>query len=262
MRSIAMLLAATLLATPAFCQSTPAPAAAQSPEDAKLLRLFHDSDEAMLKRQPIQALLRGDLRYADRLGDFYSDKAQAEAKAADESDLKALATIDRARLSPTDQIAYDVFKWQTDLDLRSYAPDLLKETIERPIDHFNGIHIFYPDIASGQGAAPFNTVADYENNLKRHQDFIRNLDEAIVRFRQGMKDGIVQPKLVVNNVIDQLNQQIAAGVEGSPYYGPVKKFPASISAADQARLTKEYADAIGTGIIPAETRLRDFLQTE
>ncbi|MDH7640406.1 DUF885 domain-containing protein [Sphingomonas oryzagri] len=259
MRSFAMLLAATLLATPTFCQ-TAAPAAA--PEDARLLKLFHDSDEAMLKRQPIQALVRGDLRYADRLGDFFTDQAQAANKAADESDLKALATIDRAKLTPTDQIAYDVFKWQTDLDLRSYAPDILKETIERPIDHFNGIHIFYPDIASGQGAAPFNTVADYENNLKRHQDFIRNLDEAIVRFRQGMKDGIVQPKLVVNNVIDQLDQQIAAGVEGSPYYGPVKKFPAGISAADQARLTKEYADAIRTGIIPAETRLRDFLKTE
>ncbi|MBA2934042.1 DUF885 domain-containing protein [Sphingomonas sp. CGMCC 1.13654] len=262
MRSFAMLLAATLLATPAFCQSAVPAAAAQSPEDKKLLQLFHDSDEAMLKRQPLQALVRGDLRYADRLGDFFSDKALAEGKAADESDLKTLATIDRSKLNPTDRIAYDVFKWQTDLDLRSYAPDILKETIERPIDHFNGIHIFYPDIASGQGAAPFNTVADYENNLKRHQDFIRNLDEAIVRFRQGMKDGIVQPKLVVNNVIDQLDQQIAAGVEGSPYYGPVKKFPAGIPAADQARLTNEYADTIRTGIIPAETRLRDFLKTE
>ena len=256
MRPFAMLLAATLLATPAFCQT------AASPEDARLLKIFHDSDEALLKRQPLQALVRGDLRYADRLGDFFSDAAQAANKAADQNDLKALATIDRTKLTPTDQIAYDVFKWQTDLDLRSYAPELLKETIERPIDHFNGIHIFYPDIASGQGAAPFNTVADYENNLKRHQDFIRNLDEAIVRFRQGMKDGIVQPKLVVNNVIDQLNQQIDAGVEGSPYYGPVKKFPAGISAADQARLTKDYADAIRTGIIPAETRLRDFLKTE
>jgi len=264
MRPIAMLLAATLLATPAFCQSA-APAAAlaaQSPEDAKLLQLFHDSDEAMLKRQPLSALVRGDLRYADRLGDFFGDKAIAEGKAADESDLKNLATIDRGKLNPTDQIAYDVFKWQTDLDLRSYAPDILKETIVRPIDHFNGIHIFYPDIASGSGAAPFNTLADYENNLKRHREFVANLDEAIVRFRQGIQSGIVQPKLVVNNVIDQLDQQIAAGVEGSPYYGPVKKFPAAISAADQARLTKEYADTIRTGIIPAETRLRDFLKTE
>jgi uncharacterized protein (DUF885 family) len=261
MRSLAMLLAATLLSPPLLAQSG-APVPAASAEDKRLLQIFHDSDEAMLKRQPLNALLRGDLRYADRLGDFYGDKAIAESKAADEGDLKALATIDRSRLTPTDQIAYDVFKWQTELDLRSYDPAILAETIVRPIDHFNGIHIFYPDVASGSGAAPFNTLADYENNLKRHQDYIRNIDEAIVRFRQGIRTGVVQPKLVVNNVIDQLNQQIAAGVEGSPYDGPVKKFPASISAADQARLTKAYADTIRTGLIPAETRLRDFLRTE
>ena len=264
MRPFAMLLAATLLTTPAFAQTVaPAPArAAQSLEDAKLLQLFHVSDEAMLKRQPLQALLRGDLRYADQLGDFLSDTALAAGKAADESDLANLAKIDRSNLTHVDQIAYDVFKWQTDLDLRSYAPDILNETIVRPIDHFNGIHIFYPDVASGTGAAPFNTLADYENNLKRHADYIRTLDQAIGRFRQGMKTGVVQPKLVVNNVIDQLDQQIAQGVEGSTYYGPVKKFPAGISAADQARLTKAYADVIRTGIIPAETRLRDFLKTE
>jgi uncharacterized protein (DUF885 family) len=262
MRPFAMLLAATLLTAPALAQAAPAPAAAQSPEDAKLLKIFHDSDEAMLKRQPLNALIRGDLRYADRLGDFFSDQSNAEAKAADEADLKALGTIDRAKLTHVDQIAYDVFKWQTDLDLRSYAPDILNETIVRPIDHFNGLQIFYPDIASGSGAAPFNTLDDYENNLKRHRDYIHMLDEAIVRFRQGMKTGVVQPKLVVNNVIDQLNQQIAQGVEGSTYYGPIKKFPAGISAADQARLTRDYADIIRTGIIPAETRLRDFLKTE
>jgi uncharacterized protein (DUF885 family) len=264
MRPFAMLLAATLLTTPALAQTAaPAPSpAAQSPEDAKLLQLFHVSDEAMLKRQPLQALLRGDLRYADQLGDFLSDTALAAGKAADESDLANLAKIDRSKLTHVDQIAYDVFKWQTDLDLRSYAPDILNETIVRPIDHFNGIHIFYPDVASGTGAAPFNTLADYENNLKRHADYIRTLDQAIGRFRQGMKTGVVQPKLVVNNVIDQLDQQIAQGVEGSTYYGPVKKFPSGISAADQARLTKAYADVIRTGIIPAETRLRDFLKTE
>ena len=257
MRPIAMLLAAALLSAPALAQPAPA-----SPEDAKLLAIFHDSDEAMLKRQPLSALVRGDLRYADRLGDFFSDKAMAANKAADEHDLRALATIDRAKLTPTDQIAYDVFRYNTDLDLRGYAPDILRETIVRPIDHFSGLHIAYPDIASGAGAAPFKTLADYENNLKRNAEFVTNIDEAIVQFRRGMKTGVVQPRLVVNNVIDQLNQQIAAGVEGSPYYGPVRKFPASISAADQARLTQAYAAAIRDRILPAETRLRDFLKTE
>ena len=49
----------------------------------------------------------------------------------------------------------------------------------RPIDHFFGFHTFYPDLASGQGAAPFKTVLDYDNNLKRHREYIVLLDGAI-----------------------------------------------------------------------------------
>ena len=55
---------------------------------------------------------------------------------------------------------------------------LLALTAVRPIDHFFGFHVFYPTFASGQGAAPFKTVADYENNLKRHRDYIRLMDVA------------------------------------------------------------------------------------
>ena len=44
--------------------------------------------------------------------------------------------------------------------------------VVRPINHFSGFHTFYPTFASGEGAAPFKTVADYENNLKRHRDYV------------------------------------------------------------------------------------------
>ena len=255
--SAAMLFVATPVATPA---QSPA-ATAQSPHD-RLFKLFHDSDEATLKRNPIQALFRGDLRYADRLGDYITDAYYAGERTAAENDLHQLAAIDRASLSPTDQLAYDVFKWQTQIALRGLQPDMLALTAVRPIDHFFGFHTFYPDLASGAGAAPFKTLADYENNLKRHREYVVLLDRAIARFREGMKTGIVQPKLVVKNVIDQLDLQLAQGVEGSTFYGPVRKFPEGISAADQARLRKEYADVIRDRIIPADTRLRDFLKNE
>ena len=53
-----------------------APAAATQGEDAhaRLTALFHESDEASLRRNPVNALFRGDLRYADRLGDFITDR--------------------------------------------------------------------------------------------------------------------------------------------------------------------------------------------
>jgi len=233
-----------------------------SEADARLTKLFNDSDEASLQRNPINALYRGDLRYADRLGDYISDAYFDAERVAAQNDLAALKSIDRLQLNSVNQIAYDVFKWQTEINLKGLQPDMLALTVVRPIDHFYGFQVSYPDLASGEGAAPFKTLLDYENNLKRNAQYVTYLDAAIARFREGMKSGVVQPKLIVRNVIEQLNLQIAQGVEGSTFYGPVRKFPDSISAADQARLKDAYATQIRDDIIPADTRLRDFLQNE
>ena len=259
----ALLLASAALSLPIATAALAQPAAAQQAEaNAELKKLFHDSDEVQLKLNPVSALFRGDMRYADRLGDFGTDAYYNASRAAAESDLKRLKAIDRSTLTPTNQIAYDVFEFQTLDALRSLSPEILPLTAVRPIDHFFGFHVFYPGLASGKSAAPFKTVQDYENNLKRHKDYVRGVDQAIVRFRQGMASGVVQPKLVVNNVIDQLDLQIKQGVEGSTFYLPATNFPADFSAADQARLKVEYAAAIRDGILPAHVRLRDFLKNE
>jgi uncharacterized protein (DUF885 family) len=229
---------------------------------AALKQLFADSDEATLKRNPINALFRGDLRFADQLGDYVTDAYYDAERKAGVADLARLAKIDRNALSAIDKIAYDVFKAQTLLALRGLAPDILNLTKVRPIDHFSGFQTFYPDFASGQGAAPFATPQDYENNLKRHSQYVVLIDRAISRFREGMKSGIVQPKLVVKNVIDQLDLQIAQGVEGSTFYGPVRNFPATFDDKLEAPLRARYAAIIRDAIIPAHIRLRDFLKNE
>ncbi|WP_157215626.1 DUF885 domain-containing protein [Flavisphingomonas formosensis] len=259
------LLSAGATAAPRRASEAPVPAPAAAvvtTADAALKQLFADSDEASLKRNPLNALFRGDLRYADHLGDLISDAYFDAERAAAESDLKRLQAIDRAALSPTDQIAYDVFKWQTEVNLKGLAPDMLALTVVRPLDHFYGIQTFYPDLSSGTGAAPFKTVEDYENGLKRHHEYVVYLDRAIGRFREGMKSGVVQPKLVVRNMIEQFDVQLKQGVEGSTFYQPVTKFPDGISAADQARLKAAYAATIRDDIFPAYVRMRDFLKND
>ena len=72
----AVLLAGTaLVAAPALGQAVPPPAPqpGDGPEDARLKQLFHDSDEANLKRNPIEGIFRGDLRYAAHLGDYLTE---------------------------------------------------------------------------------------------------------------------------------------------------------------------------------------------
>ena len=248
---------------PAETSAAPAAvAAAEESEGQRLARLFHESDEANLRRNPVNALFRGDLRYADRLGDFISDAYFAGEKAAAEADLAALARIDRSKLNATDRIAYDVFKFQTEDTLKAFSPDILAITRTLPVNHFSGFHTFYPTFASGQGAAPFKTLADYENNLKRHRDYVTFHDRAIERFREGMANGVVDTKLTIRNVVDQMDLQLRQKPEESPFYRPVLNFPADFPEAEKARLQAAYLASIRDDLYPVHARLRDFLRDE
>ncbi|MDB5714369.1 MAG: hypothetical protein JWO15_1766 [Sphingomonadales bacterium] len=251
------------LTVPAVVSAQPAKTnAVVSPESAKLRKIFSDSDESSLQRNPLNALFRGDYRFGGQFGDGITDQYQAREKAAAETDLAALKTIDRAKLSSEDQISYDVFKYQTDMALRGFDPALLRTVTDRPIDHFYGIQTMFPDLSSGEGAAPFKTVTDYDNNLIRLAGYVTFLDRAIGRMREGLADGVTNPKIVMQNVVDQLDALIAQGVEGSTFYKPVTKFPATVSAADQARLKTAYVAFIRDQLIPAHARLRDFIKTD
>jgi|tagenome__1003787_1003787.scaffolds.fasta_scaffold20989362_8 uncharacterized protein (DUF885 family) len=259
--SASMLAFATSAAAQGPVTAPAVPTAQQSAHD-RLFELFKQSDEASLKRNPVQALFRGDLRYADRLGDLFSDAHYQGEKAAAEHDLAALQAIPRGELSAADQLAYDVFQFQTKDALRSLQPDFLAISEALPMNHFFGIHTEYPTIASGQGGAPYNTVVDYENSLKRNRDFAANIDEAIRQWRKGEAEGVVDTKLTVRNMIEQLDNQLKLAPEETPYWGPIKNFPASIAPADRARLTQEYRDSIANVIHPALQRMRDFLAND
>src|SRR5687767_652155 len=190
--ALGALLATSLLAVPVIAQTAPAaPAVAPAAETAhdRLFRLFKQSDEDNLRRNPIFGIFRGDLRYADQFGDYITDEYYAREKAANLAELAALRAIPRDQLNATDQLAYDVFEYGQVQGLEGYDPRYFDVSVVRPINHFSGFHTFYPDFASGKGAAPFKTVADYENNIKRHAGYATLLDRSIGRFRQGMASG-------------------------------------------------------------------------
>ncbi len=268
---LALLVGTSLLAIGSVATAQPLTAAsaaamehhekAEMTEGEKMKALFARSDEENLKRNPIGALFRGDERYADQLGDYISDEYFAAEKAAEEAELAALLKLDRSKLSETDKIAYDVFKRDKEQALKGYSDEIMALTVVRPVNHFSGFHTFYPNFASGKGAAPFKTVKNYEDNLKRHKQFIVIGDRSIERFREGMASGVVETKLTITNVIEQLATQIALGLDGSPFMAPTKNFPESFSEEDKARLTREYAAATEE-IFAGYQRLHDFLKNE
>jgi uncharacterized protein (DUF885 family) len=252
-----------LLPLPALAQTAaPAPTSVAPSEHDRMFALFAAADEANLKRNPIGALFRGDMRYADRLGDFLTDAYNDAERAAATRELADLRKIDRANLSPTDRIAWDVFEYDRQETLKGLTPEILALTQVRPINHFFGFHTFYPTLASGKTGIPFKTVADYDNNLKRNADYVKLIDRSIARFREGQASGVVETKLTIRNVIEQLTTQLAQPVDKSPFWDPITNLPATFSAEDKARITAQYRDELTNQLYPANQRLLDYLKNE
>jgi uncharacterized protein (DUF885 family) len=72
---------------------------------------------------------------------------------------------------------------------------------------------------------------------------------------------VVETRLTIGNVIQQLDTQLAIPIADSQFMGPVKAFPEGIADADKARLTQAY-EAKTREIYAVHTRLRDFLRDE
>ncbi len=240
--------------------ATPAPA--QGTPGERLRALFAASDAAMLQRNPIAALGRGDYTRADQLGNYFTDEMTAAEKRAAEEDLTALRGIDRNALNDTDKLAYDVFAYTREQDLSGFAPDLLALTQVRPVNHFGGVHTFYAVLSSGRSIAPFRNVDDYQDNLARHGQFGPIIDRIIGRFREGLASGVVDTKLTTRNMIEQLDNLLNAAPAANVFLAPVQTFPEGVPESDRARLRAAHEAAWRDQIAPAYRRLRTFLQDE
>lgn len=229
---------------------------------ARLQALFAQSDEGDLKLSPIAALGRGDLRYADQFGDYITDEFLTASAEKLRDDLRRLAQIRRDELPERDRIAYDVFRYQAEFALRAFENGVAKINQRQPLDHLNGLHLSFADLSSGQGVAPYKTLADYENGLKRIAGYVTFLQRAQTYMREGMKSGHLQPRIIIETVLQQLVGIRKAGVDGSPYLRPVKHFPAEIGAEDRTRLEAAYRQAIGEQILPALAALEKFMHDE
>ena len=77
--------------------------------------------------------------------------------------------------------------------------------------------------------------------------------------REGVRQGIVQPKPLMQKVLPQFDALIADKADATLFWGPIKNMPASFPEADKARLTVEYRTMIEQELMPAYRRLPDVV---
>ncbi|UOQ99391.1 DUF885 domain-containing protein [Hymenobacter sp. 5317J-9] len=253
-----VLLGAWLLWARPVAAQTPAAGRAANPAGVLLANLFNAYWEDRARLFPLLAMAQGDNRYNDRLPNDQTQAFRQQQQRLYRRYLNDLLNIDRARLSAEDKLSYDIFQY----DMRTRLEGLRLNLWMLPFAQFNSVPSMLGQLGGGTGAQPFRTVRDYDNWLARVGRFPAWADSAIVNFRLGMKAAVVLPRVLVLRTVPQLQVYVTTDATKSVFYAPVTRFPADFSAADKARLTAAYREAIQTELVPTYRKLADFLQTE
>ncbi len=172
--------------------------------------------------------------------------------------LAELAKFDRAALSPSEQLSYDTLKWSLEArrELGRHFFHLL------PVNQFSCPVLTFAQMASGKSVHPFKTEQDFRNFISRAQGFGRWVDTAIANMKEGVGKGIVQPRILMERVLPQLEPLMADDPAKNILFGPLAQMPAGIAPAAQERLGADYRAAVREIMIPAYTRLHAYLKTD
>ncbi|MBB4769049.1 DUF885 family protein [Xanthomonas sp. LMG 8993] len=226
---------------------------------AQQLNLLYDQYwDASLKLNPLQATFQGETRYNDQLPNFLSPAFRQQSHDFTVLWLGKAEALGPDGLSGQDLLSYQIFV----RDARSALAAEQFPSWMLPINQFYNIASIAVVLGSGTGAQPFKTVKDYDNWSRRAVGIPELFDQAITNMRAGMQAGVVQPKVLMQKVLPQLDAIIARNAEDSLFWGPVRNLPADIPEADKQRITAEYKRLIEVRIMPAYRALRGFIATE
>lgn len=216
--------------------------------------------EQYLQLSPLEATSQGDLRYNDQLPINIDKEFISKEIAFYDSVQKQLKKVDYKNLSDDDKTVYDVLDYtlKDKVERYAYHPQYI------PFNQFDGLPLLFPLLGSGQGFQPFKTEKNYEDWLKRAGKFPEWMDSAIENFRQGMANNYVLPKKLVVKMIPQMKAEeiTTPNFDKNIFYGPIKNFPKSFSAAQKEKFTKEYKELISQKLIPSYTKMGEFLEKE
>ena len=250
------------LVAPLAAMAAPAPATAPGPaanqESRRLNDLFERYFEEYLELHPVSATYIGDNRYNDRIANDLGPEWRARWHAVNERYLAEVRRIDPATLGGEDRVSWEVFVRERSRQLEGERfPDYLL-----PIDQHGGLATLMPMLGSGRNAQPFATTKDYEAWLGRLGGFPVWVDQAIANMREGVQKGVVQPRVVMERLLPQLDDLLVEKPEDSLFWSPLANFPEGVPAADRPRLEAAYRRAIAEQVLPAYRRLRDYVRDE
>lgn len=219
----------------------------------RLHALFEREWQYGLRESPTNASYLGDKRFNHLWPDISQEAIDRRLQHA--RDLKReLGGFRAEELSPADRLNLKLFRKQVELEI--------EESQFRwylvPLTQREGIQ----DESTLADVIRFETVKDYEDWIARLNAFPEYMQQTRSLMREGIRTGIVQPRVVMERVPAQIKQQLVDQPEQSLYYKPLRKFPDAISSDEQRRLCEAAKEAIAKNLLPAYQEFFTFFSQE
>ena len=206
-----------------------------------------------MEQSPTWASQLGDRRWNDRWPDLSLAAIERE-HTRDQQMLERLAAIHRDALPPADRLNYDLFRLNYERGIEGFR--FGRYLI--PLDQRAGIQT---EDELGD-ALRFENARDYDDWIARLRGFGAYMEQTIALMREGMKRGMVQPKVTMQRVPAQIEKQLVAEPAESPFFKPLQHFPAGVGEPERARLTSAAKAAIAESVRPAFQRFQKFFTAE
>ena len=174
-------------------------------------KLFDEFYETGLKNAPERATSFGDYRYNALLGQYSLAEIARQHAEADDF-LKRLKAIPTDGMGDNDLLSHRLLERQIEREDINYS----LKNYEMPVNQQNGVHTRLADLPL---SVPFDSVQHYQDYISRLHQIPRVLDQTTEVMRQGLKDGLMPPKLVLEKLPGQCDGIIAA----NPFLLPTKE---------------------------------------
>ncbi|MDT7603667.1 MAG: hypothetical protein QOF61_1664, partial [Acidobacteriota bacterium] len=256
MRTIFRSLFAFLCAAALFLMmGAPSPAQSPPPNAATkaLHTLFEEEWEYAMRENPTFASSLGDRRYNERWDDVSLAAIERRHGHTIEA-LRRIGAIDRAGLSTADQLNYDLFKkdYETSVQGHKYRWYLI------PLNQRGGIQT-----ADDLGELlRFANAKDYDDWIARLSSFPAYMDQTIALLREGIRVKMVHPRIISERIPAQIDKQIVASADDSPFFRPFKHIPDALPQPERERITTAARAAITLSVVPAFKKFREFFVNE
>ncbi len=229
---------------------SPAPVRADSATAvAELHAIFADAWELDLKNNPLYASYLGDSRYNDRWPDLRMEELERQHLENGEI-LVRLSEISFSDLPDSEKLNYELFKREYQERLEAYK----YMTFLQPLNQRSGVQT----ANQVSQALSFSSLEDYADWIARLAALGLYVDQTIELLRQGISRGMIHPRVIMQRVPAQIETQLVATAEDSPFFEPFDNFPTTIGEQERERLRELGARTIREVVVPAYQRLYSF----